>query len=55
MLDAVTPVVDMVLVEDASKDEEVVSQVTVEDPIFLVTIEDDLVHSMIEVKAEVSS
>ena len=30
-----------------------VSQVTVEDHIFLITIEDDLMHSMTDVKAEV--
>ena len=50
----VTPVEDIVLVEDASDDEETVSQVIVENPIYLITIEDALAHSMTEVTAEVS-
>jgi hypothetical protein len=41
-------------VEDASDDEEAVSQVIVEDPIYLITIEGDLAHSTTDVKAEVS-
>lgn len=45
LLDVVTPVEDIGLVEDASDDEEAVSQVIVEDPIYLITIEDDLAHS----------
>jgi hypothetical protein len=40
----------LVLVEDASDDEEVVSQVTV-DPISLITIEDTPMHSTAEVNA----
>ena len=47
LLDVVTPVEDFVLVEGASDDEEIVSQVTV-DPIFLITIEDAPIHSMVE-------
>jgi hypothetical protein len=39
-------------VEDASDDEEIVSQVTVEDPIFLITIEDSPTYSAIEVKTD---
>jgi hypothetical protein len=54
LLDTVTPIEDMVLVEDASDDEEAVSQVIVEDPIYLITIEGDLAHSTTDVKAEVS-
>jgi hypothetical protein len=49
----VTSVEDVVLVEDASDDEEVVSDahVAIEDPILLITIEESLTHSMIEVEA----
>ena len=47
LLDVVTPIEDFVLVEDTSDDKEVVSQVTV-DPIFLITIEDAPIHSMVE-------
>ena len=54
LLDIVTPVEDIVLVEDASDDEETVSQVIVENPIYLITIEDALAHSTTEVTAEVS-
>ena len=50
----VTPVEDIVLVEDASNDEQTVSQVIVENPIYLITIEDALAHSTTEVTAEVS-
>jgi hypothetical protein len=53
LLDAVTPVEDFVLLEDASNNEEVVSQVTV-DPIFLITIEDAPMHSTIEVNVGAS-
>lgn len=45
MLDVVTPVEDIVLVEDASDEEEVVSHEIVEDPIYLITIEDNFAHS----------
>ncbi|KAJ1270127.1 hypothetical protein BS78_06G031100 [Paspalum vaginatum] len=44
---------EVVLVEDASDDEDVVSAVTIESPIFLTTIEDVVTHSMVEVKPEV--
>jgi hypothetical protein len=54
LLDVVTPVEDIVLVEDASDDEEVVSQVVVEDPLYLITIEDDFAHCTTEVTTEVS-
>ena len=54
MLDIVTPVENIVLVEDASDDEEAASQMIVEYPIYLITIEGDLAHSTTEVKAEVS-
>jgi hypothetical protein len=49
----VTSVEDVVLVEDASDDEEVVSDahVSIEDPILLITIEESLTHSMVEVEA----
>ena len=53
LLQTVTPIEDIVLVEDASDDEEAISQVTIEDPIFLITIEDNLMHSMTEIKDEV--
>jgi len=53
LLQTVTPVEDIVLVEDASDDEEAISQVTVEDPIFLITIEDNPMHSMTDVTEEV--
>ena len=53
MLQTVAPVEDVVVVEDASDDEEAVSQMTIEDPIFLITIEDNPMHSMTEVKEEV--
>jgi hypothetical protein len=54
LLDVVTPVEDIVLVEDASDDEKVVSQVVVEDPIYLITIEDDPAHCTTKVTTEVS-
>ena len=53
LLDVVTPVEDFVLVEGASDDEEIVSQVTV-DPILLITIEDAPMHSTVEVNAGAS-
>jgi len=53
LLQTVTPVEDIVLVEDASDDEKAISQVTIEDPIFLITIEDNPMHSMTDVKEEV--
>ncbi|CAO2143781.1 unnamed protein product [Urochloa humidicola] len=45
---------DVVVVEDASDDEETILGIgtPVEDPIFLITIEDDPIHSMDEVKGE---
>jgi hypothetical protein len=48
-----TSVEDVVLVEDASDDEEVVSDahVAIEDPILLITIEESSTHSMVEVEA----
>jgi hypothetical protein len=49
----ITHVEDIVLVEDASDDEEAISQVTIEDLIFLIIIEDNTVHSMTDVKEEV--
>jgi hypothetical protein len=49
----VTPVEDIVLVEVASDDEEIVSQVTVEDAMFLITIEDNPTYSATEVKIDV--
>ena len=49
----VTLVEDIVLVEDASDDEEIVSQVTVEDPIFLITIEENPTYSMTKIKTDV--
>ncbi|CAO2047364.1 unnamed protein product [Urochloa humidicola] len=53
-LQTITSVEDIVLVEDASDDEEdaIDACVTVEDPIFLITIEDNPTYSMVEVKAE---
>lgn len=50
LLQVVTYVEDLVVVEDASGDEEatLVVQSTFEDPIFLTTIEDGLSHSMVE-------
>jgi len=53
LLHTVAPIEDIVVVEDVSDDEEVVSQVTIEDPIFLITIEDNSMHSMTEVNEEV--
>ncbi|CAL4941942.1 unnamed protein product [Urochloa decumbens] len=52
-LQTITSIEDMVLVEDASDDEEDVSdaRATVEDPIFLITIEDNSTYSMVEVKS----
>jgi hypothetical protein len=41
------------LVEDTSDDEEIVSQAIVEDPIFLITIEESLTYSATEVKTNV--
>ena len=45
---------DVVVVEDASDDEEVVSDMgaPIEDPIYLITIEDSPTLSMVEIKAE---
>ncbi|RCV17954.1 hypothetical protein SETIT_3G262200v2 [Setaria italica] len=45
---------DVVVVEDASEDEEIVSGmgITIENPIFLITIVDDPTHSTAEVKVE---
>ncbi|CAN6236062.1 unnamed protein product [Urochloa humidicola] len=45
---------DVVVVEDASDDEETLLGIgmPIENPIFLITIEDDPIHSMDEVKAE---
>ncbi|CAL4970217.1 unnamed protein product [Urochloa decumbens] len=45
---------DIVVVEDASDDEKVIldASVTVEDPIFLITIEDSPTYSMVEAKAK---
>jgi len=53
LLQTVTPIEDIVLVEDASDDEEAISQVTIEDPIFLITIEDNPMHSTTDIKEEV--
>ena len=39
--------------EDASDDEEAISQLTIEDPIFLITIEDNPMHSTTDVMKEV--
>ena len=39
--------------EDASDDEEAISKVIVEDPVFLITIENNPTHSMTDVKEEV--
>ncbi|CAN6288127.1 unnamed protein product [Urochloa humidicola] len=52
-LQTITSVEDTVLVEDASDDEEdaLDARVTVEDPIFLITIEDSSTYSMAEIKA----
>ena len=52
LLQVFTSVKDVVLVQDASDDEETILdiQVTIQDPIFLITIEDDTSHSMPEVK-----
>ncbi|CAL4993945.1 unnamed protein product [Urochloa decumbens] len=49
----ITSVEDIVLVEDASDDDEDVldARVIVEDPIFLITIEDSSTYSMAEIKA----
>ena len=52
-LDAVTLIENIVLVEVTSDDDEAISQVTIEDPIFLITIEDTITQSMTEVKAKV--
>ena len=49
----VTPVEDIVPVEDASDNDEAISQVTIEDPIFLITIEDNPMHSMTDGKEEI--
>lgn len=53
LLHMVTSIEDVVLVEDASDEDEIISdaQVTVEDAIFLITNEDEPSHSMFEVKA----
>ncbi|KAJ1284147.1 hypothetical protein BS78_03G182400 [Paspalum vaginatum] len=48
-----SPVEEVVLVEDASDDEDVVSVVTIENPIFLTTIEDVVTLSTVEVEPEV--
>nr|TKV97761.1 hypothetical protein SEVIR_9G516800v2 [Setaria viridis] len=54
LLQIITSVEDVVLVEDASDDEEAIldAHVTIEDPIFLITIEDSPSYSMVEVKIE---
>ena len=53
LLQTITHVEDFVLVEDASNDEEAISKVIVEDPVFLITIEDNPMHSMTDVTEEV--
>jgi hypothetical protein len=54
LLQAVTSIEDVVVVEDASNDEEItlVAQTTFEDPIFLTTIEGSPSHSMVEDNSE---
>ncbi|CAO2189727.1 unnamed protein product [Urochloa humidicola] len=56
LVQAVSPVEEFVIVEDASDDEVAISDahVTVEDPIFLVTIEYGSTQSVVEVKEEES-
>ncbi|CAN6227322.1 unnamed protein product [Urochloa humidicola] len=56
LVQAVSPVEEFVIVEDASDDEEAISDAhgTVEDPIFLVTIEHGSTQSIVEVKEEES-
>nr|TKW09212.1 hypothetical protein SEVIR_6G078900v2 [Setaria viridis] len=54
LLQTMTSVEDVVLVEDASNDEEAILDAhgTIDDPIFLITIEDNPSYSMVEVKVE---
>nr|TKW32551.1 hypothetical protein SEVIR_2G174800v2 [Setaria viridis] len=54
LLQTMTLVEDVVLVEDVSDDEEAILDAhgTIDDPIFLITIEDSPSYSMVEVKAE---
>jgi hypothetical protein len=54
LLQTITSIEDVVLVEDASDDEEAIldAQVTIKDPILLVTIEDSSTQSTVEVMAE---
>ncbi|RCV46181.1 hypothetical protein SETIT_9G512300v2, partial [Setaria italica] len=54
LLQIITSVEDVVPVEDAFDDEEAIldAHVTIEDPIFLITIEDSPSYSMVEVKIE---
>ncbi|CAL5007591.1 unnamed protein product [Urochloa decumbens] len=54
LVQAVSSVEEFVIVEDASDDEEAISdaRVTVEDPIFLITIEHDPIQSVVEVKKD---
>jgi hypothetical protein len=54
LLQAITSIEDVIVVEGASDDEEVtlVAQTTFEDPIFLTTIEDNPSHYMVEDTSE---
>ncbi|RCV30245.1 hypothetical protein SETIT_6G078800v2 [Setaria italica] len=54
LLQTMTSVEDVVLVEDASNDEEAILDAhgTIDDPIFLITIKDNPSYSMVEVKVE---
>jgi hypothetical protein len=54
LLQTITSIEDVVLLEDASDDEEAIldAQVTIKDPILLVTIEDSSTQSTVEVMAE---
>ncbi|RCV19916.1 hypothetical protein SETIT_4G014800v2 [Setaria italica] len=54
LLRTMTLVEDVVLVEDTSDDEEAILDAhwTIDDPIFLITIEDNPSYSMVEVKVE---
>nr|TKW19346.1 hypothetical protein SEVIR_4G014700v2 [Setaria viridis] len=54
LLRTMTSVEDVVLVEDASDDEEAILDAhgTIDDPIFLITVEDNPSYSMVEVKVE---
>ncbi|CAN6180947.1 unnamed protein product [Urochloa humidicola] len=55
LVQVVSSVEELVLLEDASDDEEAISdaRMTVEDPIFLITIEHDRIQSVVEVKEDV--